>query len=267
MISARPRPGGARMTIAITREVSASFERCELTHLERRPIDVAIARAQHAAYEECLRRAGCEVVRIRKAPDLPDAVFVEDAAVVLDELAVIARPGAPSRRAETADVAEALGRYRTRVTLAAPATLDGGDVLRAGRTLYVGRTARTNAEGAAGLRAAVAPYGYRVVEVPVEGCLHLKSAATLAAEHLLLVQSEWVPLSAFDPALEPVSVDPAEPHAANVLLVRGTVIAPAAFPRTRERLEARGVRVAAVDVSELSKAEGAVTCCSLLVEA
>lgn len=255
------------MTIAITRAVSGSIERCELTHLAREPIDVARARAQHEAYEQCLRRAGCEVVRIPEAPELPDAVFVEDAAVVLDELAVIARPGAPSRRAETAAIAEALGRYRPLVELAAPATLDGGDVLRAGRTLYVGRTARTNAEGAEGLRAAVAPFGYRVVEVPVEGCLHLKSAATLAAAHLLLVQPEWVPLSAFDPALEPVRVDPAEPCAANVLLVRGTVIAPAAFPRTRERLESRGVSVAEVDVSELARAEGAVTCCSLLVEA
>jgi dimethylargininase len=254
------------MTIAITREVSATIERCELAHLARQPIDPARARAQHAAYEECLRRAGCEVVRLPEAPDMPDAVFVEDAAVVLDELAVITRPGAASRRAETAAVAEALAPRRPLVTLAAPATLDGGDVLRVDRTLYVGRTARTSAEGAAALRAAVAPFGYRVVEVPVEGCLHLKSAATLAAEHLLLVQPEWVDVCAFDPALETVSVDPAEPYAANVLLVRGTVIAPAEFPRTRERLEARGAHVAAVEVSELAKAEGAVTCCSLLVE-
>jgi dimethylargininase len=254
------------MPVAITRAVSTAIARCELTHLAREPIDVARARAQHDAYEDSLRRAGCRVVRLPEAPDLPDSVFVEDAAVVLDELAVITRPGAESRRAETAAVAEALGAYRALVALRAPATLDGGDVLLAGRTLYVGRTARTNAEGAAQLGDAVAPHGYRVVEVPVEGCLHLKSAATLAAARLLLVQSEWVAAAAFDPSLELLPVDPAEPYAANVLRIGDTLVMPSAFPRTRARLEARGLRVEAVDVSELAKAEAAVTCCSLVVE-
>lgn len=254
------------MTVALTRAVSPAIGRCELAHLEREPIDVARAGAQHAAYEECLRHAGCRVVRLPAEPDLPDSVFVEDTAVVLDEVAIVTRPGAVSRRAETASVSEALGRLRPLAFLREPATLDGGDVLRAGRTLYVGRTSRTNAEGVQQLRAAAAPFGYRVVEVPVEGCLHLKSAATLAAESLLLVQPAWVSPAAFGPALEPLRVDPSEPYAANVLLVRDSVIQPAGFPRTRDRLEARGVRVTVVDVSELAKAEGAVTCCSLLVE-
>ena len=253
-------------TVALTRAVSPAIGRCELTHLARAPIDPARAAAQHAAYEECLRRAGCTVVRLPAAPELPDSVFVEDMAVVLDELAVVARAGAASRRAEAASVAEALAGYRALVFLREPATLDGGDVLRAGRTLYVGRTARTNAEGLAQLRDAVAPFGYRVVEVRVEGCLHLKSAATLAAPGVLLVQPAWVSPDEFDLGLEHVPVDPSEPYAANVLLVGGTVIQPAAFPRTRARLEARGLRVEAVDVSELAKAEGAVTCCSLLVD-
>jgi dimethylargininase len=254
------------MSVAITRPVSASIARCELTHLEREPINVDLAHAQHAAYEDCLRRAGCEVVQLRAEPELPDAVFVEDLAIVLDELAVVTRPGAASRRAEAASVAQALARHRPVVTLSAPATLDGGDVLRVGRVLYTGRTARTNGEGIARLAEAVAPFGYRVVEVSVEGCLHLKSAVTLAADGLLLVQPEWVSPASFDPALELLPVDPSEPYAANVLRVRATVIMPAAFPRTRERLESRGIRVTPVDVSELAKAEGAVTCCSLIVE-
>lgn len=254
------------MIVAITRPVSASIARCELTHLAREPIDLDRAVAQHAAYEDCLRRAGCEVVRLAAEPDLPDAVFVEDLAIVLEKLAIVTRPGAASRRAEAASVAEALARRRTVVTLPAPATLDGGDVLRVGRTLYAGRTARTNGEGIARLADAVKALGYRIVEVPVNGCLHLKSAATLAADGLLLVQPEWVPAAAFDPALEQLQVDPSEPYAANVLRVGGVVIMPAAFPRTRERLESRGIRVTTVDVSELAKAEGAVTCCSLIVE-
>jgi dimethylargininase len=254
------------MIVAITREVSSSIARCELTHLEREPIDVGIAGAQHAAYEDCLRRAGCVVVRLPAEPDLPDAVFIEDLAIVLDEVAVVTRPGAASRRAEAASVAEALARHRPLVTLPPPATLDGGDVLRVGRTLYAGRTARTNGEGIARLAEAVVPFGYRVVEVPVEGCLHLKSAVTLAADGLLLVQPHWVSPASFDPTLERLQVDPAERYAANVLRVRDTVIMPAAFPRTRERLESLGIRVTTVDVSELAKAEGAVTCCSLIVE-
>jgi dimethylargininase len=253
------------MTLAITRAVSPSFARCQLTHLERVPIDVDRACEQHAAYEECLRRAGCAVVQLPAGADLPDCVFVEDMAIVLDELAIVTRPGAVSRRAETVAVAAALAMHRPLLTLPAPATLDGGDVLRVGRTLFVGRTARTNAEGVAFLEAAVAPLGYRVVVVPVSGCLHLKSAVTAAGESLLLVQPRWVPPGAFGPELERVHVDPAEPGAANVLRVRGSVIQPSVFPRTRERLEARGIAVTTVDVSELAKAEGAVTCCSLIL--
>ena len=129
------------MWIAITRPVSASLAHCELTHLAREPIDVPRARAQHAAYERLLGSLGASLVRVGPAPDLPDAVFIEDTAVVLDELAVVTRPGAASRRPETDAVASVLASYRPLRTMTAPATLDGGDVLRLGRTLYVGRSA------------------------------------------------------------------------------------------------------------------------------
>lgn len=254
------------MTLALTRAVSDAIARCELTHLAREPIDLARARAQHAAYEDALRRAGCFVTRLPEEPELPDAVFVEDLAVVLDELAVVTRPGAASRRPEAVTVAAALARLRPLVTLREPATLDGGDVLRAGRTLFVGRSSRTNAEGLAQFEAAVAPFGYRVAPVAVEGCLHLKSAATLVAPGVLLVQPAWVDPAAFGPGFEAIEADPGEPYAANALRVRDTVIHAAAFPRTRARLEARGLAIAPVDVSELAKAEGAVTCCSLVLE-
>jgi dimethylargininase len=256
--------------IAVTRGISPAFARCELTHLAREPIDVALAERQHAAYEALLAKLGCVVERLAVEPALPDSVFVEDAAVVLDELAVITRPGAESRRAETTSVAAALARHRPLVHLEAPATLDGGDVLRLGRHLFVGRSARTNDAGIEQLAVLVAPFGYRVTAVSLDGCLHLKTAVTEVADGAVLIHPAWLDVSAFTD-YELLEVDPSEPFAANALRVvdaRGgdaTVVFPAAFPRTRGRLEARGIHVRTVDVSEIAKAEGGVTCCSLFV--
>lgn len=254
------------MTTALTRAVSPSIARCELTHVGRVPIDLPRAEAQHAAYEDALRELGCRVVRVPGAPDLPDAVFVEDTAIVLDEVAILTRPGAASRRPETEAVAGVLAGCRPLRRIVEPGTLEGGDVLRAGRTLFVGRSSRTNADGLAQLREHAAGFGYRVVPVEVRQCLHLKSAVTLVAPDCYLVQPGWVARAPFE-AGAVVEVDPREPFAANALLVGGAVIYPRAFPRTRERLEKAGVRVATVDVSELQKAEGAVTCCSVILEA
>jgi dimethylargininase len=251
--------------IALTRPVSGSIARCELTHLRRQPIDLGRARAQHAAYEEALAALGCAVERLPEEPELPDAVFVEDTAVVLDELAVVTRPGAASRRGETAAVAAALAAHRPVAHAEVPATLDGGDVLRLGRTLFVGLGGRTNRAGVEALRALAAPLGYTVRAVPFKGCLHLKSAATVVAPDTVLLNPSWV-AAAFFGRVALVEVDEAEPFAGNVLRLAGTVVMAAGAPRTRARLEARGVSVVEVDLSELAKAEGAVTCCSLVFE-
>lgn len=252
------------MPVAITRKVSPAIVRCELTHLARAPIDVERAAAQHEAYERTLAALGCAVVSLSEEPELPDAVFLEDTAVVVDEVAVITRPGAASRRAETASVATALAAYRRLATIEAPATLDGGDVLRLGRRLFVGVSGRTNAAGIAQLRAALAPYGYTVEAVPVHGCLHLKSAVTQVAPDAVLVNPAWVDAAAF-PGFTPIPVDPGEPFAANALLLGNAVVYPEAFPATAAALAGAGVALATVDVSELAKAEGAVTCCSLIL--
>jgi dimethylargininase len=249
--------------IAITRDVSPSLAGCELSFVPRSPIDIDRAIAQHDAYREALRDLGCEVLSLPAQPDMPDAVFVEDVAIVLDEVAILTRPGAPSRRAEGASVAEVLARYRPLQAIQAPGTLDGGDVLRVGRTLYVGEAARSNADGIAQLRALLSPFGYTVRAVPTHGCLHLKSAATRVADDTLLVQSEWIDVSAFA-GHACIEVDPDEEHAANALRIGDGVIHPACFPRTRRRLEAAGIRVVPLEISELQKAEGAVTCCSLV---
>ncbi len=251
------------MRIALTRPVSASIGRCELTHLDRQPIDVERARAQHRQYEQALAALGCQVERLPEEPDLPDAVFVEDAAIVLKELAILTRPGAASRRPETQTVACALEPYRRLASIRAPGTLDGGDVLRVGRMLYVGLSRRSDRSAIEQMRALLAPLGYAVHGVTVVGCLHLKSAVTQVAENTLLVNRDWIDVSAFGD-VRLVDVDPAEPTAANALRIGEAVIYAAAYPRTRKRLEERGIGVHTVDVSELAKAEGAVTCCSLV---
>jgi dimethylargininase len=251
--------------IALTREVSPTLAACELTHIARTPIDVERARAQHEAYEACLRALGCDVRRLPPEPHMPDAVFVEDTAVVLPELAVITHPGAASRRRETASAAAALHAFRPLVRTSAPATLDGGDVLVCGRRVYVGLSTRTNAAAAEQMRAALGPHGYDVRALAVSSVLHLKSAATAVGAGTVLLNPQWIDAGAFA-GLERIEVDPREPLGANALDVGGTLVYAEAFPRTRERLQRRGLRVRTVAMDELAKAEGAVTCCSLVFE-
>lgn len=250
--------------VALVREVSPAIVHCELTHLARTPIDLTRARAQHTEYVAALEDLGCRIEWLPPEPELPDAVFVEDTAIVLDELAVITRPGAASRQAELGTVIAALGRYRTLHHITAPGTLDGGDVLRAGRALYVGETPRTNTDGISQLAAIVTGHGYAVCAMPVHGCLHLKSAATALDEDTLLINPKWTSVSRFA-GRHLLEIDPWEPFAANAVAVGGALIHAAEFPRTRDVLINAGHTVRPVPASELAKAEGGVTCCSLLV--
>ncbi|MGA9771152.1 MAG: arginine deiminase family protein [Blastocatellia bacterium] len=254
------------MLTAITRAVSSSINDCELTFHLRQQIDIARAAGQHRAYEACLRELGVHVISLAAEPNLPDAVFVEDAAIVVDEVAIMTRMGAASRRGETESLARVLSLYRPVKYMEAPATLDGGDVMRIGRTLFVGASSRTNAEGVTGLRELLAPHGYQVKSVCVTGCLHLKSACTYVGRNSILINREWVDAAQLE-GFELVDVSATEPNAANVLLIDDVVIMPDSFPQTRAMLEARGFLVRAVDVSELQKAEGGVTCKSLIFNA
>jgi dimethylargininase len=253
------------MRHAITRQVGPGLGDCQLTHLERRPIDLELARRQHEAYEGLLAELGYQVRSLPVEPLLPDSVFVEDAAVVLDEVAIVTRPGAATRRPETNTVAVALAPHRRLLLIESPATLDGGDVLRLGRTLWVGRTERTSEAGVEQLRALVAPFGYEVAAITVRNCLHLKSAVTEVAEGTLLLNPEMVDGATFAD-YRPIAVDPGEPMAANALRAGGAVVMPAHHPRTRRRLERQGLDVRPVEATEVAKAEGGVTCCSLLVD-
>jgi dimethylargininase len=250
--------------IALTRDLPSSIGDCELTHLEREPIDVERASHQHERYEQCLVSLGCMVQRLPPLPDRPDSVFVEDTAIVLPDFAIIARPGAESRRPEVASVEAALLSHRPLSFIESPGTLDGGDVLVVGSTVYVGRSGRTNAEGVRQLTELAGSHGYVVRPVQLSGCLHLKSAVTQVGKDLLLVNPEWVDSSSFD-ALHQIAVHPAEPFAANALRVGETVIFPAGYEGTQELMERRGIDVRLVEIDELQKAEGGVTCCSILI--
>jgi dimethylargininase len=250
--------------VALTRAVPPSIARCELTHLAREPIDVARAAEQHRMYERALEALGCTVVRVDPAPDLPDSVFVEDAAVVLDEVAILCRPGAESRRGELEGVERALHPYRPVSRIEPPGTLDGGDVLRIGRRIWVGASGRTNEEGIRQLREIGARHGYTVHPLRVRGCLHLKTAVTQVGDDAVLLNPAWVDPGAFE-AFERIEVDPAEPFAANAVLVGDVVLHGAALLRTAARLRAHGIDIHPVDARELAKAEAGLTCCSILL--
>ena len=261
--------------LALTRAVPPSIQRCELTHLQREPIDYARAVLEHAAYEDALRTLGCRVERLPDLPEHPDSVFVEDTAIVFDQVAVIARPGAASRRGEIESTARVLEKHRPLAYIQAPATLDGGDVLVTPGRVFVGISGRTNADGARGLAAILAPHAIEVVPVTVTGCLHLKSAVTLVppeagreghAVPRLLLNPAWID-RAFFSGFDLIDVDPSEPDAGNVLLVGDRLVCAEAPTKTRRRLEALGLSTLIVPAGELAKAEGGLTCGSILLTA
>jgi dimethylargininase len=252
--------------VAVVRPPTDALARCELTHLVREPLDVTVARDQHAGYVATLRDLGAEVVRLPEEPELPDAVFVEDTAVVLDELAVLANPGAPSRRPEVRSVAAALAPFRPLVYLEPPATLDGGDVLRIDRTLFVGRSGRTNDAGVEQLAAAVAGHGYTVRPVRLHGCLHLKSACSYIGERVVLANPAWADTLRFED-YHVLTVPADEPRAANTFRVGATLVMAAGFPRTAALLAQAGFAVRTVRLTELQKAEAGGSCMSLVFHA
>ena len=252
------------MTIAITRDVSSRFNECEITHIDRAPIEVSIARAEHHEYVKALTQLGCQVIELPEEPDLPDSVFVEDTAFILDEAAVITRPGADSRKPETESITQALSPHRPLIHVTEPATVDGGDVLVLGKNIYIGISTRSNEASVRQIQELLDKYGYTVTGVEMHDCLHLKTAVTKVDEKTLLINQKWVDSFHFK-NFDLIDVDPSEPFAANCLPVNGHIIFPTSFPKTRAKLESRRYKIQAVSVDELAKAEGAVTCCSLII--
>jgi dimethylargininase len=251
--------------VALTRPVSPLLAECELTHLERNPIDIDKAQQQHKEYEAALETMGYTIRQLPETPHLPDGVFVEDAAVVFDEVGIITRPGAASRRPETETMADVLKEYRELRFIEAPGTMDGGDVLKLGKHVYVGISQRTDREAIRQFSELLMPFGYRVTGVPVTECLHLKTALAPLEEDLLLINPEWVDGAIFE-GYSTISIHPDEPYGANVMRRDNMALCPKAFPRTIELLEKRGYDLVTVNQSEMAKAEAGLTCCSVIVE-
>jgi dimethylargininase len=253
------------MNVALTHIVSPNIAQCELSFIERSPIDYDRAVQQHEAYCALLEECGLRVIELTVNSSYPDSTFIEDTAFVVEEIAVMARMGAESRRGEVAGIESVLASYRTIDRILPPATLEGGDVLLAGSKVFAGTTPRTNAAGVSSLKTILEPFGYRVIQVPVRGCLHLKSACTLIDAETMLMNPHWIDPGPFK-GFRVITVPETEPWAANALLLNTWVCEHAGFRRTIESLHGLGFQVKTVDISELLKAEAGMTCSSIIFD-
>lgn len=253
------------MKMAITRPTGPELRDCQLTEIHRVPIDIERAVDQHNDYLKVLRSLGVTVVELPRLPENPDAVFVEDIALVLPEVAVLMRPGAETRQGEILSMAAVLADYRECREIQAPATLDGGDVIVFGKTVFVGESTRSNPAGAAVLADLLSPFGYTVESIPVHGVLHLKSAATVIDDKTLIVNSRFVDLTGVDAKL--LEAHPYEPEGANVVRVGGTLLMNASAPRTMAMVAPHVDNIVGLNVDEFSKAEGAISCKGVIFEA
>lgn len=254
-----------RSTHALVREVATSFSHALAMVRPEEPIDVARARAQHRSYVEAIGSLGVETIVLPADDACPDCCFVEDACVIAGEVAVVTRPGAESRRAEVESVAAVVARHRLLARIEEPGTLDGGDCMLVGRTFYVGRSKRTNDVGIAALRAIVAPLGFDVVSIALpDSVLHLKSVCSPVGDGNVLVIEGALPGIDFEDA-RTIAIPASEPQGANVVFANGTALVAADAPRTIALVDRLGVRVVPVDTSEMRKADGALTCLSIVL--
>ncbi|MGH9517264.1 MAG: dimethylarginine dimethylaminohydrolase family protein [Terriglobales bacterium] len=254
------------MLTALTRAVSSRINECELTFIDRQAIDYELAIRQHKNYQQLLRSLGLDLIELPADDRCPDCCFIEDTALILDELAIATRPRSNARRAELDGVLPTIAEYRDIVHVEAPATLEAGDVLRIGRNVFIGITSRTNRQGIDFIRKHAAPYGYKVHGVEVPGALHLKSVCTAVNERTILADSSRIDIAPFA-EYELIEVPPDEWMAANLLLVNGTVCMHAGFHKTLDLLQDRNIHVRTVDISEFLKAEAGLTCMSIIFEA
>ena len=254
------------MPIALTRLPCPALADCQLTFIERQPIDHARALAQHAAYRAMLEGLGYRVVALAARDDLPDSVFVEDAAIVLDECAIVPRMGNSARLLEAGLLAQECAKHRPLLLMDGVGRLDGGDVFRVGKELYAGRSSRSDDAGIAELGRLTAQFGYAVHALEVKGALHLKTAVTPLDDATVLLNPDWIDPATLVARFDIIEVDPTEPFAANALRTAKGVVLPANAARTIAKVRALGFNVIEFDQSELAKAEAGLTCMSVLID-
>jgi dimethylargininase len=250
------------MLMAITHLPSPKLQECELTFLHSEPIDMQKANVQHAAYCAMLERCGAKVVVLDENLDCPDSVFVEDPIIVFDEIAVLTSMGVESRRKESEAMAKEFAKYRKVEKIVLPAKIEGGDVLKIGKRIFVGLSPRTNMEGIKALEAIIKPFGYTVTPVSVTGCLHLKTGCTALDEKTLLINAAWVDAVSFEDFTK-INVPADEPFGANVLKIDDTLCMNEAFPKSIELVKSLGYKVDSCNISEFVKAEAGLTCMSV----
>jgi dimethylargininase len=251
--------------IALTHQPSPNMQACERTFVPAVAIDAVLARQQQQAYCQALTECGAVVRVLDVNLAMPDGAFVEDTAVVLDEVAILCSMGIPSRQTEPAGMEPVLREYRPVERIVFPATLEGGDLLRIDRRLYVGQSSRTNSLGIAALQKIAGRFGYRVTAIPVRGSLHLKTACTALPDGRLLINPDWIDVRSLA-GFELIEIPQEEPFGANLCIVGQTVLLPAAHSHTTQLVGRMGWAVKTVDISEFAKAEGGVTCLSLLFD-
>jgi dimethylargininase len=254
------------MLTAIVRKPSRNLSKGELTFLSRKKLDFEKAAKQHQAYCDALKELGARVITLDAVNSLPDSVFVEDTALVLDEIAVIVSIGAKSRIREVGLMEATLSKFRSASRIKPPARIDGGDILRVGKKLFVGNSTRTNKKGIRALHKFVNPFGYEVIRLKIDGSLHLKTGCTALDDRTILINPDWVDATAFR-NFEQIEVAKSEPFAANILRIGKTICLHSGFENTKKIVEDRGYKIKEIDISEFLKAEAGLTCMSLIFNA
>ena len=252
------------MLIALTHTVSPSLAEGEVTFIDRQTVDYELALQQHATYCNALEKCGVEVKRLSVNPDSPDSCFIEDTAIVVDEVIIVTTIGSPARQHESRNVAPELARYGEIIHIQLPATIDGGDVLRIGRRLYVGVSGRTNSQGFHELAQILQQWNYEVIPVELKSCLHLKTACTAINEETVLLNPHWVAPEVFSD-YNVLSVPEEEGWAANTIRVGNTVFLQYGFPETLKLVEKYHDSIVTLDISEFRKVEAGLSCLSIIL--
>ena len=250
------------MLLAITHLPSPALQHCELTFLKSEPISMEIANLQHQTYRAMLERCGAKVIVLDENLACPDSVFVEDPIIVFDEVAVLSSMGVESRRKESEAMERVFSKYRKIERIVLPAKIEGGDVLKIGKKIFVGESARTNKEGIKALKTIIKPFGYEVIAVKVTGCLHLKTGATALDDETIFINSHWVDAEAFKGFTKVEALND-EPFGANVLKMGNILCMNEAFPKSIAHIKSLGYTVDSCNISEFVKAEAGLTCMSV----
>jgi len=249
---------------AIVRDVSDTFQECVTSFHTKVQIDVALAKRQHRHYCNILSSLGLKLISIEADDILPDCCFTEDTAIVIDDLSIITYPGTPSRVRETIEIEKILSPLKTIVHINEPGTIEGGDVLKIGKKIYIGSSSRTNEEGIRQVALVVEPKGYQVIPVKIKNTLHLKSVCTYMGRGCILLAEGYLDDTIFS-EYDKVIVPKEEEYCANCLVVQGNVLIPKGFPKTKQLIENKGFPIIEIEMSEIEKAEGALTCLSVII--